>query len=306
MAKIIKKLSFSYCMVSITVINILFGFNAKALEAQHHSSFPHEFELHSDEPKLTEKANLVNSQISASVDSVALLMQRLNWDVNILNVPFARSLSYMDKGNAVCVVNKIQTPQRLKSYLFSLPLNFFETQKLYQVASLPPIEKSYLNDKGEVRNIHEILNSQPDSRLLKPKNYSFGQRIDSDLAKVNQQQIIPIANEAYYHSFMRMFISNRTDYAIVFPVALYQNFGDDIPIDVRAYQIEGNPAYVSGHFICSDTQQSRELISSVNTAMKTLYSDPQYIAAHTRYLPESDGEKIKNIIHQFNKEINKP
>ena len=297
--KPIQKSQFTIFTFYLLLLNTLFSFDIQAKESKLNIPFPLGLELHSDERTITNHINLKTQPLTASVDTVQMLMSALDWDVRLLNVPFNRSLNYMKNGKAVCVVNKRKTPDRASQYRYSLPINFFESQKFYQLADLLPITAPYLNQQGEITSIHRFINSQPNSILLIPKTYTFGPRVDDDIAKVHQQQIITIANESFYRSFMKMFASKRTDYAIIYPVSLFAAFGDEMPINVRSYAIANNPKFVTGHFLCSDTQQGRQLIESVNLAIKTLYSTPEFILAHTRYLPNESATTIKQIITEY-------
>jgi uncharacterized protein (TIGR02285 family) len=300
----IQKSQITSRTICLLLLSIIFSFNIQATESKLKIPYPQGVELHSDDRTITDHINLKTQPLTASVDTVQMLMGVLEWDVQLLNLPFNRSLSYMKNGKTVCVVNKRKTPEREKQYRYSLPINFFESQKFYQLAELPPITEPYLNQQGEITSIHTFLNSQPNSTLLKPNTYTYGPRIDSDIAKVNKRQIIPIANESFYHSFIKMFTSKRTDYAIIYPISLYAAFGNEIPIKVRSYPIADNPKYVTGHFLCSDTEQGRQLIESVNLAMKKLYPNPEYILAHTRYLPNESAKKIREIIAQYAQVLN--
>lgn len=287
------------CTLYLFLLSTLFSFKMQATESKLKIPFPMGLELHSDDSTITEHVNLKTQTLTASVDTVQMLMRSLEWDVRLLNVPFNRSLNYMKNGKAVCVVNKRKTPDRASQYRYSLPINFFESQKFYQLADLPAITEPYLNQQGEISSIHTFLNSQPNSTLLIPETYSFGSIVDSDIAKVTKQQIIPISNDSFYHSFLKMFASKRTDYAIIYPLTFFTAFGDEMPIKVRSYPIANNPKYVTGHFLCSDTEQGRKLIESVNHTIKTLYSDPEFILAHTRYLPNESATSIKQLITEY-------
>lgn len=293
------KLPITFCFVALILLTALTGFNALATRLEATPGFPQGLELHSDDNNITRHINFKAQPVSASVDTIKLLMQRLNWQVTVLNVPLARSLSYMEAGKAVCIVNKIKTPEREKKYLFSKPVNFFEAQRLYQRTELPVIADTFLDKQGAVKSIHDVINSQPESTILTPADFSFGERIDQDLELINKNQKIPISNEAYFGSSMKMFAFKRTDYAIVFPVELYRKSGEDKTHDVRSYSIADNPKYIAGRFWCSDSPASRQLIAMVNKVAKTLYADPQFIEAHTRYLPQQSAVAIKNIIAQY-------
>lgn len=262
------------------------------------SAFDTALELHSDDQSLSSNINSSVSNVSASVDTVRLLMDSMALQSTVLNVPFTRSLKYIEQQQAVCIVNRIRTPERDEKYLFSLPINFFQTQRLYQLAENPPINPVFLDEQGAVKSIHAVINALPDSTILLPANYSFGHRVDTDLAQVNSHQVIPIANDDYYLSFMRIFTGKRIDFAIIFPVALYRHFGENLPVPIRKYTIANNPEYVTGHFLCGDTPKTRSFLREVNSNIKKLYSKPEYIRAHTAYLPSHSADEISRVISQ--------
>lgn len=293
------KLSITFCSVVTILLTAVTGFNAIAASLGPTFPFPQGLELHSDDNNITRHINFTAQPVSASVDTIKLLIQRLDWNVTVLNVPLVRSLSYMDAGKAVCIVNKIKTPEREKKYLFSKPVNFFEAQRLYQLTELPPISDAFLDKQGAVKSIHAVINSQPESTILTPTDFSFGEKIDKDLKQLNRNQNIPISNSSYFDSAMKMFAFKRTDYAIVFPVELQRSSDEYLTHDVRSYPIASNPKYIAGRFWCSDSPESRRLIATINKVVKTLYSDPEFIEAHTRYLPEQSAVAIKKIIAKY-------
>ena len=195
------KLPTTYFFTVITMLLGFIGANTLAADLVGGSSFPEGLALHSDDNNITQHINFNSEPVSTSVDTVKLLFQRLAWNINVLNVPLVRSVSYMEAGKAVCVINKIKTPERGKKYLFSMPISFFESQKLYQLVGLPPIPEVFLDRQGAVKSIHTLLNSQPHASILTPADYSYGERIDLDIEQINKHQIITIANHSYFNSF---------------------------------------------------------------------------------------------------------
>lgn len=293
------RLPITCCFVLMISLLAFTGFNTFAASLKSTTPFPQGLELHSDDNNITRHVNISSPPVSAAVDTIKLIFQRLAWDVTLLNVPLIRSLSYMDAGKAVCIVNKIKTSERDKQYLFSQPMNFFESQRLYQLTELPPIPEEFLDEQGAVKSIHAVINSQPESTILTPMDFSFGERIDNDLKQTNQHQNITITNEAYYSSYLKMFAFKRTDYAIAFPLVLYRNYSEENSLDVRSYPIADNPKFIAGRFWCSDTPETRRFIAITNKVVKTLYADPEFIKAHTRYLPEQSANAITNVIAQY-------
>ncbi|GEA08091.1 hypothetical protein KUL42_28520 [Alteromonas sp. KUL42] len=252
--------------------------------------------FHADNLFLTERVNLQDVPYSTAVDTVQMLFDELGYTSPVLHVPLVRSFLNMENGENVCVLNRIKSPERERSFLYSLPLNFFQTQRFYQIASLPPINEYFLNADGEVQSIHDVLASYPESFIVLPEFYSFGEKVDADIGQVDKNQILRVANDAYYSRFMNMFANGKSDFALLFPATVYRNFGEDMPVAVRSYAIAGNPSVVSGHVICPSTQQGASHIERINSAIKLLYTRPEFIEAHTNYLPAQDIPNLRGAI----------
>ena len=256
------------------------------------------FAFHADNAFLTEQVNLSVKPYSTSVDTVQMLVDELGYKDPVLHVPLVRSFAYMQHGENICVLNKIKAPEREKNHLYSLPLSFFQTQRFYQLASLPPIDKHLLNKKGQLLSVSKVMKAYPDAFIVMPEEYSFGERIDEDLKQVSREQILRVPNDVYYSRFMDMFAKGKSDFALIFPATLYRSFGENMPIKVRSYSIADNPDYVSGHVICTNTPQGAKHIERINSAIKRIYLTPEFINAHTRYLPAQDKQNLRTIIEQ--------
>ena len=256
------------------------------------------FAFHADNAFLTERVNLSVKPYSTSVDTVQMLVDELGYKDPVLHVPLVRSFAYMQHGENICVLNKIKAPEREKNHLYSLPLSFFQTQRFYQLASLPPIDKHLLNKKGQLLSVSKVMKAYPDAFIVMPEEYSFGERIDENLKQVSREQILYVANDVYYSRFMEMFAKGKSDFALIFPASIYLSYGEQMPVAVRSYSIAGNPSHVSGHVICPDTPQGAKHIARINTAIKRIYLKAEFIDAHTRYLPAQDGQNLKAFIKQ--------
>ena len=261
------------------------------------------FAFHADNAFLTERVNLSVKPYSTSVDTVQMLVDELGYKDPVLHVPLVRSFAYMQHGENICVLNKIKAPEREKNHLYSLPLSFFQTQRFYQLASLPPIDKHLLNKKGQLLSVSKVMKAYPDAFIVMPEEYSFGERIDENLKQVSREQILRVPNDVYYSRFMDMFAKGKSDFALIFPATLYRSFGEHMPIKVRSYSIADNPDYVSGHVICPNTPQGAKHIARINAAIKHIYSKAEFIHAHTRYLPAQDRQNLKAFITQKVREL---
>ncbi|XLP06252.1 hypothetical protein ACI7YQ_14045 [Alteromonas marina] len=254
--------------------------------------------FHADNAFLTERVNLQGNPYSTSVDTVQMLVDEIGHTDPVLHVPLVRSFAYMQHGENICVLNKIKAPEREKNHLYSLPLSFFQTQRFYQLASLPPIDEELLNKEGQLLSVSQVMEAYPDAFIVLPEEFSFGERIDEDLKQVSREQILRVANDVYYSRFMDMFAKGKSDFALIFPASIYLSYGEQMPVAVRSYSIAGNPSHVSGHVICPDTPQGAKHIARINAAIKRMYSKAEFIDAHTRYLPAQDRQNVQTFIEQ--------
>ena len=267
--------------------------NANAQESLESTQF------HSDDHNFTSRINDDSgAPFSPGVDTVRMLFSALEFEPQVSNIPLQRSFSLMHQGENVCVVNKIKTPQRDEQFLISLPLNFYHSQRLYQLKTLPPIPEKYLNHNSEVLSISQVLKHFSDSSLIVPRDYSYGENVDNDLATIESDNLISISNSVYYERFMQLFEQNRAEFALIFPLSLYQYFGEDLPIDVRRYAIANNPAFVSGRFICADTPVNQTTLKRINSAIVQLYQSSSFLKVHQRYVQEEEWPSLERHIQQ--------
>ena len=253
---------------------------------------------------INEFKNQPYQNVSTALDTVKLLLDELNYtqDVELISLP--RVFALMDDGEAVCVVNKIPNPQRREKYAISLPLNFFQSVRLYQLGSLPPLSEDLLDDNKKLRSLHETLTRYPDAAIILPKDFSYGSKLDKDIAQADPEQVILLPSDVYFERFMQLFFKRKVGFALIFPsthdrAMLYTN-----PVPVREYEVEGIEKFTSGHVLCANTEQGREAIAAINDAIISIYDSPAYLEAHTRYLPDDSRpvlkEKILSVRESFN------
>ncbi|WP_218312631.1 hypothetical protein [Alteromonas antoniana] len=242
--------------------------------------------------------------VSTALDTVKLLLDEMNYSREVMLTSLPRAFALMDDGEAACVVNKILNPQRREKYALSLPLNFFQSVRLYQLASLPPLSDGLLNDNHQLRSLHEALTQYPDAAIILPSDFSYGKKLDDDIAQADPEQIIRLPNDVYFERFMQLFFKHKVGFALIFPSTHDRAMQYVSPVPFREYQVEGIEDFTSGHVLCADTQRGREAIAAINDAIVSLYASPAYLQAHLRYLPESSRpvlkEKILSVREAFN------
>ncbi len=266
-------------------------------------NLPTGLQFHSDEPQLVAAFNSGQPLDTISSATLSLIFKSFSTQPEILSVPFARSLRFIESGTSVCITDKIKTPERADKYLFSLPMSFYQAQRLYQLQTLPPISKRWLNEKGEIRRVSQVLKVHPNARILLPEHYSFGERLDKDLNNINPEQVVVTASDIY-SSYLDMFEAQRAEFTILFPAAVYERFGERLP-KARSYNIEQASEYITGRFLCSNTAAGKQFIQLMNQVLRTLYGTQEYAEAHTRYLNSDDIPEVTRFIQHFAETLNK-
>lgn len=254
-------------------------------------------EFHSDDFNLTTRVNNEDADYdSTATETAQLLLDQLRYGKGILNVPLARSLNDIEQGRPVCVINKIKSKVREQRFLYSLPLNIFQTQRFYQHATLPPIPEHLLNESGEVINIAEVLREYSDSSLIVAENYSYGDLLDAQIRQAEPNQIITVSNTTFFSRFFTLFENQRSDFALIFPSALFSVYGTKVPMRLRDYPIAGNPRAVSGHIFCEKSEFGEMMIEQINSAIHALYKRPEFVSAHLKYLADNKKDEVRNLI----------
>jgi len=150
--------------------------------------------------------------------------------------------------------------------LFHMVCLFFLSDVVPPVLhSCPTLRSSdLLDENGAIKSLKDVLESYVDSAIVLPTTYSFGTRVDDELASLAGDKKVTLSNQTFYTRFMDLFSAGKADFALIFPASIYTQYGKSMPVDVRSYPISGNPRFVSGHILCSDTHVGNEFIVRVN------------------------------------------
>lgn len=249
---------------------------------------------------------LINERKYKSVNTETnfLLFQQFSRAVKVIEIPIARTEQMMDSGKSICTMDRVKNSSRSAKYLFSKPVNFFLGYRLYQLATFPRIPAELLNDRGQVKNISQLMAATPRAKLLVQKNFSFGDILDNQIRQVPENQILLLSAPHYHTNFIGMFASQRAEFVIAYPTEMTLFMQNKQKLHIRSYGLEDSPELITGHLMCSDTDRNRHFIEAVDNTLTTLYRDKNFLLAHTRYLNEDEGTQINRLIRQYTDEKN--
>jgi uncharacterized protein (TIGR02285 family) len=236
---------------------------------------------------------------SVTTETNLLLFQHFSKPVRLIEVPMARSELMMDNLESICTLDKVKNSERLGKYLFSKPVNFFLGYRLYQQQNSPAVVAQQLNAKGQLQSVVALMQANPHAKLLVPAHFSFGELLDQQIQQLPSKQVVAIGAPHYHTNFIGMFASGRADFVIAYPTEMSASMQSDTRLQVRSYGIAGVPELISGHLMCTDTAANRQFIQAVDKVLTSLYQDPRFILAHTRYLKAEDAKHISRLIRQY-------
>lgn len=236
---------------------------------------------------------------SVTTETNTLLFQHFSSPVRLIEVPMARSELMMDNSESICTLDKVKNSNRTEKYLFSKPVNFFLGHRLYQQQSFPAVAAQQLNSKAQLLSVVALMQANPHAKLLVPEHFSFGELLDRQIQQLASKQIVAIGASHYHTNFIGMFALGRADFVIAYPTEMSAFMQDNPELQVRSYGIAGVPELISGHLMCTDTAANRRFIQAVDKVLTSLYQDPRFMQAHTRYLNAEDAKRISRLIRQY-------
>ncbi|MBD1581910.1 hypothetical protein [Pseudoalteromonas sp. S16_S37] len=213
--------------------------------------------------------------------------------VTLVPASYKRALKAMaEKEDAVCVQNRIKTPDRVESYLFSLPINIYLSHRLYQHIQSPPLNADLLNEEGEISSLSNVFYKYKSSMIVLAPSMSYGNYLDTQIRNIPESNKVLRDGTNHYDMTFQMFRRHRADFYLGYPAAIFRHLQKE-PTELRAYDIAGAPKYVIGHWMCNDTAQSRKFLQEFDEAVKKAYQSADFYHAHLRWLPETAQLKTK-------------
>ncbi|WP_158678258.1 hypothetical protein [Pseudoalteromonas sp. T1lg23B] len=222
-----------------------------------------------------------------------MLRELKQGQLTLLPASYKRSLKAMrESDDAVCVANRIKTPERMQEFLFSLPVNIYLSRRLYQHASDEPLDKRVLNEYGEVKSLSHLFSHYRHALLVVAPTVSYGPFLDRQLEKVSNENKLFRDGSNYYDTMYHMFRKKRADFLLGFPAEIYRH-QQQLPTQYRVYDIADAPKYVIGHWMCNNTLKSSEFLQLFDRHIRRVYQTRDFYDAHLKWLPETAQQKTK-------------
>jgi len=204
-----------------------------------------------------------------------------------------RSLQFMDKGENICIVNRIKTKERLAKYIFSRPINLFLGRRLYQKSNAPIIPRELFPNKQI--NLQRLFKAQPKKQILITEQISYGDILDEQIAKLPESNKLIRYGADQETAIREMFAKGRTDYALLYPQQVFTYLAD---LKVRSYELESIPPYVLGHLMCAKTPDNKKFIKQINAYLSDVKSSEQLLNIHLNFINPSDKPPFKLYFEQ--------
>lgn len=213
-----------------------------------------------------------------------LLFKALPYQFQFFHMTYQRTERFMQNGAEICVLDRLKTPAREKSFLFSKPVNLFLSRRLYQVSSEPPVQVSGTSATHPI-NLGSLFKQYPTKKILISAQTAYGAVLDEQIKNLPAKNKIMRSGAESDTAIIDMFSVARAEFALLFPQQLFE-LGR--PIAARSYELQGVKPYVTGHMMCSDSPRLRKFIADVNQHLLSLYQSGQLKKAHLDYLsPDS-------------------
>jgi uncharacterized protein (TIGR02285 family) len=239
--------------------------------------------------------NLANKQGSGTASITAIMaLDKISTPLKFAYVPIARhenSLSQEDK--SVCALFKLKTSARKQDYLFSKPIAFQSSHRLYTQAELPA---TILNNEGAISSLSELMNAYSNANLILTRDVSYGDVVDAQLAEINPSQINRVSGVLSHNINARMFAHGRSEFSIFTPGEMFRYIQSNRAFAYHSYRIAGMPDVITAHVMCNNTLNSKRLLDEIDANMTKLYSTVPFLSAHIDFQPPEENAIIKSAI----------
>lgn len=232
------------------------------------------------------------ASLSAATNLYTLAQERQNIQFEYMNTK--RSLALMNKGENICVVNKIKTKQRLDKYLFSQPINLFLSRRLYQNASYSPIAKTYDGIRKQVL-LSEVFKAKPDSQVIVSGHISYGDDLDKQIAALADKNKIERFSSEHETGLISMFAKGRAEFALLYPQQIYDS---ERKINFRSYEVAATSPYVLGHLMCTDNLDSKRFIQRINQQLDHLKNNGDLLEVHLSFVNPEEKDILQHYFQQ--------
>ena len=246
--------------------------------------------IHTNNP--TDKANLQNGvEESISVATNLLVLDTLADDIRFSHMTSQRSLQHMDRGESICVVNRVKNPSRVEKYWFSLPVNIYIGFRLYQNAKFPA-----LANPSQPVDLLNVFRKRYGAKLLLAAQGSYGAELDKLLTRLPKRNKIYRGGTDHDEGITRMFNRGRAEFVLYYPQLFHET---PLGVPVNVYQLAGVSPYILGHFMCSRTPQTKDFLARLNNRIRQLYQSGQLLEVNLAHTTESDRAVVTQYFNQM-------
>ncbi|MCW8093177.1 hypothetical protein [Alteromonas sp. ASW11-130] len=222
---------------------------------------------------------------SALPKTYRLLLPKISFPIKFVYSPFKRSLRFLQGNAPACNFYALENAERGNHYLFSLPLTFLPSPRVYTRAA---VSESLLNEKGEIKSLTEMVQAHPSHVILLTDSISYGDELDRFIAQIPSRNIVWRASADRHNKISEMFFRNRAQIALIYPQEAHEYLTNHLEDDevFYSYGVEGIQPIVGGKIMCNKFPQNEELINELNRGILSLYKDKDYIATQQLHTPE--------------------
>jgi uncharacterized protein (TIGR02285 family) len=229
-----------------------------------------------------------------------LILKDIQMPHDYEHLPFTRLHAEMKRTDeAICALFTLKNDKRESQFIFSLPMAFQSSQRLFMHAQLPNLASHLLSASLEVKSLSDLMATYPKSLLLVTKGISQGQYLDQEMAKINPLQIQVSQGFNTSGQQAKLFLRGRADFTVAFPSDIRKHADEYSNVNFKGYNIANNPKYMTSHLMCNKTRESSVFVEQINAAIIALYSQASFYEAHTTYLPVDERMQAIEYINQY-------
>lgn len=251
--------------------------------------------LLSDDPKDLELF-YKDGQHDIASDSYRLLFENLeNVKFELKIAPTARIDALLKQEKTICAVNRIKTEERELYNLYSYPVHLYPSHRLYYFKDRTPILDSMTTKYGELSSLISLFHQYPNASIATETGRSYGKVLDSQLAKLNPENVLSRAGSDAYEAMIKLFQRHRVDFLISYPTIFKQYYSENNS-DIASVAVAKHPHFIAGHIACSSTPRSKQIIEKINQTLIDLYPNSAFLALHLHHVPNSEHDLVTRRI----------
>jgi len=248
---------------------------------------------------------LHDKPISIGTDTINLVHKNLSqYQISFQYAPIPRITNQLINIDNACVGNRIKTEERVKDNLFSLPLNFYPSYRLYYLKSNISLPPELFNDKKQLLSLPHLFDALPNTVLAVEKGRSFGPTLDKIIPNLPENNVFVRPGNDGYSAISKLMFIGRVDFIIAFPTEMKERIKNaGIEQEIQSVEIANIDSYIVGHIACSKSPAGEKFIHDVDVILKRIYQTEDYINAHLRYLDEVDHQAFNDYFNVFKKQL---